>query len=210
MEALKVIGLFFKIPEKGKVKTRLAKTIGNSLATFVYKYLLKKSIKSAESLEDISLFAFYLGNPQPKELKAFNFNKGWKFFPQIGKDLGIKLKNASELLFDLGYQEILLIGADCPYLDKRYLLLAFNKLKDYPLVIGPALDGGYVLLGIHRSFRENLDLLFLNLPFETSKLLNKTVERLPQGHYYLLPPLRDVDTLKDLIHFFLSPFDLLK
>ncbi|MFN4196677.1 MAG: TIGR04282 family arsenosugar biosynthesis glycosyltransferase [Caldimicrobium sp.] len=199
----KALALFFKVPEKGQVKTRLAKTLGNSLALKVYKHLLKKTIRIVENLEGIDLFGFYSGKLNWEVLSYFNHKKAWKIVPQVGIDFSEKLKGAVEQLFALGYEKIVLIGADCPYITTSYISLAFGKLGNYPVVIGPSKDGGYVLLGLSKNFL-NYSILFDGLPFETPDLLKETLLKLPEGLFYLLPLLEDIDTFGDLIRYILK------
>ncbi|MFN3504990.1 MAG: TIGR04282 family arsenosugar biosynthesis glycosyltransferase [Caldimicrobium sp.] len=205
MELSKALALFFKVPEEGKVKTRLAKTLGKAFAIKVYKHLLKKTICTLENLKGVALFGFYSGKIILEGFSYFNFKKNWKIIPQEGNDLSEKLKVAVELLFALGYEKIVLIGADCPYLTPFYISLAFQKLEEYPVVIGPAKDGGYVLLGLTQNF-PNYHILFDGLPFETSELLKETLIRLPEKSFYLLPTLEDVDTFGDLLRYLLKGY----
>jgi rSAM/selenodomain-associated transferase 1 len=200
METLEALGLFFKIPEKGKVKTRLAKDVGEEKALEIYKELLWKTVKISEHLflqRRIKLFGFYGGERLARIKAFFNFNFNWSFLPQEGKGLGKRLKRAGELLLNFGFERIVFIGADCPFLSLDYLKSAFERLKDYPVVFGPSEDGGYVLLGFNFLFKNRLFLLFDYLPFETTKLLDKTLERLKPEDFSLLPTLFDIDTFED-------------
>ncbi|MFN3567634.1 MAG: TIGR04282 family arsenosugar biosynthesis glycosyltransferase [Caldimicrobium sp.] len=198
----KALVLFFKVPEKGQVKTRLAKTLGNSLTLKIYKHLLKKTIRIMENLEGIDLFGFYCGKLNWEVLSYFNHKKAWKIIPQIGIDFSEKLKGVVEQLFALGYEKIVLIGADCPYITTTYISSAFENLKKYPVVIGPSKDGGYVLLEISKNFY-NYSILFDGLPFETPDLLKETLLKLREGLFYLLPFHEDIDTFGDLVRYFL-------
>ena len=200
MENLEALCLFFKIPEFGKVKTRLAREIGNKETLKIYQYLLKNSVKTAEelaSIRPVKLFGFYKGNYLHDLKKFFNFKKNWRFLPQEGKTLAERLRRAGELLLNLNFKKIIFIGADCPLLSVDYFLEAYQALENYSVVIGPSQDGGYVLLGFNYNFKKRLFLLFDNLPFETSKLFEKTIKRLSSHDFYLLPDLFDIDTFED-------------
>ncbi len=200
MENLEVLSLFFKIPELGKVKTRIAKKIGKEEALNIYQYLLKTTVKTAEEFtffRPVKLFGFYEGDHLNQIKKFFNFKMGWRFIPQEGKTLGERLKRAGEVLLNLEFKRVVFIGSDCPLVSVEYLHEAFQRLEKYSVVIGPSQDGGYVLLGFNESFKERLFLLFDNLPFETSKLFDKAVKRLSFNKFYILPQLFDIDTLED-------------
>lgn len=200
METIEALALFFKIPEKGKVKTRLARVVGDEKALKIYEELLWKTIKTAESLfiqRRVKLFGFYKGEELIRVKKCFDLRINWILIPQEGKDLGERLKRAGELLLNLGFERVVFIGADCPLLSSEYLLLAFESLKSYPLVIGPSEDGGYVLVGFNHTFKNRLFLLFENLPFETSFLLERTLKRFNPNDFYLLSELFDIDTFED-------------
>lgn len=200
MEVLEALCLFFKVPEIGKVKTRLAKEIGKEEAFNIYQYLLKNSIKIAEALtafRDVKLFGFYRGNNLSHFKKLFNFIMGWRFLPQEGKTLGESLKRAGECLLNIGFKKVVFIGADCPFISVDYLLESFQRLEKYSVVIGPSHDGGYVLLGFSDTFKDRIFILFDDLPFETSKLFDETLKRLSSNDFYLLPNLFDIDTLED-------------
>ncbi|MFN4131952.1 MAG: TIGR04282 family arsenosugar biosynthesis glycosyltransferase [Caldimicrobium sp.] len=203
MESIKAIAVFFKVPEKGKVKTRLSKAIGKGLALKIYQWLLRSTIEKVEALEGVDLYAFYKGNFSAQVLKYFHVKRKWRFIPQVGKNLGERLKYAGAFLFSIGYKEVLYIGADSPYIDKLYLSQAFTKLQNYPLVFGPAYDGGYVLVGLRADFKEKLSLLFDGLPYGSAYLLDQTLQRFPESSYYLLPPLGDIDTFMDFLKYLL-------
>lgn len=200
METLEALAVFFKIPEKGRVKTRLAKEIGDDKALEIYKGLLLKTINLAEtfhSIRQVKLFAFFDGKCLLRNTEFFNLKRAWRFIPQERGDLGIKLKRAGDLLLALNFKKVVMIGSDCPVISVEYLREAYANLEKYPVVIGPAKDGGYVLIGFNYLFKDRLFLLFDDLPFETTRLLEKTLKRLSPGDYYLLPGLFDIDTLED-------------
>jgi len=200
METLKVLSLFFKIPEFGKVKTRLAKEVGEERALWIYEELLKEVIKTCEAFSEeneVFLFAFYHGSQFEKLSQFFNFSYKWRLFPQVGKNLGERLRRAGELLFSLGFEKIVFLGGDSPLIDKPYLKSAFDALEKFPLVIGPSRDGGYVLIGFNSSMKGRLNELFDDLPFGGESLLQETLKRFSKKEYLLLKPLFDIDTLRD-------------
>jgi len=200
METLKALSLFFKIPEIGKVKTRLAREVGEERALWIYEELLKEVVKTCETFSEensVSLFAFYHGSQFETLSQFFNFSSKWRFFPQVGKNLGERLKRAGELLLSLGFEKVVFLGGDSPLIDKLYLKSAFDVLEKFPLVIGPSRDGGYVLIGFNSSMKGRLSELFDALPFERESLLQETLKRFSEKEYLLLKTFFDIDTLRD-------------
>jgi len=200
METLKALSLFFKIPEFGKVKTRLAKEVGEERALWIYEELLKEVVKTCEAFSEeneVFLFAFYHGSQFEKLSQVFNFSSKWRFLPQVGKDLGERLKRAGELLLSLGFKKMIFLGGDSPLVDKPYLRSAFDILEKFPLVIGPSRDGGYVLIGFNSSMKGRLNELFDDLPFGGENLLQETLKRFSEKEFFLLKTLFDIDTLRD-------------
>ncbi|MGC8872318.1 MAG: TIGR04282 family arsenosugar biosynthesis glycosyltransferase [Caldimicrobium sp.] len=200
MEDLKALVLFFKIPERKKVKSRLAKNLGEEMALTIYEDLLLKTVKTCEKFSktsNVRLFAFYAGEKIEKIKKFFDFSLKWRFINQEGEGLGERLKRAGDFLFSIGFKVIVIIGADCPFIDEAYLDEAFAMLEEYPLVIGPSRDGGYVLIGFNDNMKKRLSIIFDNLPFETSKLFEETLKRISKNKIHLLPTLFDIDTPED-------------
>ena len=136
--------IFVRNPKLGKVKTRLAKTIGNEKALEVYNDLLFHTMTETQNL-DCDKYVFYDENIETKDLWS---EKIYEKQMQFGKDLGAKMQNAFQTLFDLGYQNCIIIGSDLFDLETNHIYEAFNKLKRNEAVIGPAEDGGYYLLGL--------------------------------------------------------------
>lgn len=113
---------------------------------------------------------------------------------QQGDGLGEKMKNAFERIFK-NHNKVVIIGSDCAQLTANIVTEAFEKLAIFPFVIGPAIDGGYYLLGMNRFSPEVFD----NIEWSTSSVLSKTIEivkHLDQP-YHLLPELSDIDCEDD-------------
>lgn len=208
METLidKALALFFKVPEQGKVKTRLAKKIGEEKALLIYKGLLKKTIQVVEIYCDsakVEPFGFYEGLLSKEVLTFFSSLSRWRFYPQRGQTLGERLKNAGIYLFKKGFKRLIFIGADCPFIKATHLERAFRFLERHSVVIIPSEDGGYVLLGLTYTLGDKLSIIFDDLPFETSELLNQTLIRLKNKSlsHVLMPPLYDIDTFDDYVRY---------
>ncbi|WP_223032781.1 TIGR04282 family arsenosugar biosynthesis glycosyltransferase [Hanstruepera marina] len=181
--------VFVKNIKLGKVKTRLAKTIGDQEAFEVYKLLVKKTEKATQNLlvdTHIYFSDAVIVTKWPNTYKTV----------QKGNDLGERMKNAFKDGFEKGYKNIVLIGSDLPDISEVIINQAFESLKTHDTVFGPAEDGGYYLVGI-----KNLNhTIFDNKPWSDSNLLNKTIEELNSSAISigLLQTLNDIDTFEDL------------
>jgi uncharacterized protein len=184
--------IFTKNPVAGKVKTRLAATIGDEAALSVYRQLLSNTISSTEDLL-IAKFVFY--SNVVEEDDVWNSNQYHKKVQQ-GNDLGDRMKNAFASIFQKGYNKVVIIGTDCPQLNEKIIQDAFSKLNDFDVVIGPALDGGYYLLGMNRCH----NFLFENMEWSTANVFPETIRRCKSKGllFLLLQTLQDVDEEKDL------------
>jgi len=183
--------IFVRNPELGKVKTRLAATVGDEKALDIYKQLLLHTMQVAEK-SDANKFVFY--HEQIMENDIWN-KKGFFKKLQLGVDLGEKMKRAFSTVFSEGYSNIIIIGSDCMQINSAIVKEAFAGLEQKDTVIGPAKDGGYYLLGM----KINLPFLFENIAWSTDTVFNDTVFSMKQHNLStaLLPVLTDVDTEAD-------------
>jgi hypothetical protein len=183
--------IFVKNPELGKVKTRLAKDVGDIKALEVYRHLLHITKHACEGM-NCSRNVFYSERIIDDDWDTDRFDK----FVQIGSDLGDRMQNAMEQAFALGARKAVIIGSDCPQITKRVIDEAFEKLDAHDAVIGPASDGGYYLIGL-RSLHPQL---FMNKRWSTETVLSDTVQDLKDGGltFFLLEELSDIDSKDDL------------
>lgn len=186
--------IFAKNPVAGKVKTRLAATIGNEAALVVYHKLLQHTFKSTQDL-DLDKFVFYSEFKEEDDL----WKKGFSKELQTGNHLGERMRNAFDLILNKGYQKAVIIGTDCPYIDAEIIEDAFKVLNSSDIVIGPAEDGGYYLIGIKMNHSE----LFENIQWSTNSVLSATIEKCIELKlsYSLLKLLNDIDDEQDLLEF---------
>lgn len=182
--------IFTRNPELGKVKTRLAKTVGDEKALEVYKHLLMHTMQETKHLT-CDKFIFYDTSITNNDIWPETI---YRKKIQSGDDLGEKMHRAFELLFSLGYKNCLIVGSDLFDLKKEIIEAAFRKLQENDAVIGPAEDGGYYLLGLKKL---NLA-LFKNKVWGTSSVLADTLKNLNSQSVYLLETLNDIDTFEDL------------
>ncbi len=184
--------VFIKNEMLGFVKTRLAADIGNENALKVYQLLLQHTLMVTSPLQ-VDKAVFYSNYiPLSDKWQENHFIRRL----QRGNDLGERMQNAFEEMFEKGYESIVIIGSDCKDLNTGHLLQSFSLLKKKEVVIGPANDGGYYLLGM-----KNLHAgIFMNKNWSNAALLNQTIETIEalKLSFALLPALSDVDEVKDL------------
>ncbi|NVJ86181.1 MAG: TIGR04282 family arsenosugar biosynthesis glycosyltransferase [Algoriphagus sp.] len=187
--------IFQKNPEKGKVKTRLSAEIGEEKALEVYKSLCNLTYKACNAWEGTKFLFFDSYLPQNKILGTENYN-----YQVQGKgDLGYRMEEAFQRIFKQGFEKVILIGTDCPELTSDHLKEAFLQLENYRIVIGPAKDGGYYLIGAKRETPP----VFKGIPWSTDQVLKLTRKKLETLglSYGELETLSDIDTKKDWDHF---------
>ena len=184
--------VFVRHPEQGKVKTRLAAAIGALNALKIYQRLLDHTLDVIRQTE-AQKFIFYAGKVVEKDMWQL---PGFTKSRQEEGDLGLRMKTAFEQVFKAGYRKVVIIGSDCPGLTPLHLQSAFAALETHAVVIGPATDGGYYLLGMHTLYPE----LFEQKQWSTDSVYSDTIRSIEKYHlpYYVLEPLTDVDEEKDL------------
>jgi len=184
--------VFQKALVLGEVKTRIAETLGAEKALEIYKQLLAHTHQVVDALEETEVFIFQnkFDSERPSSLLS---NK--QIHLQKGQDLGEKMKNAFSKVFQLGFEQVIIIGTDCLELTPQHLKDAFQLLSNNSCVIGPAKDGGYYLLGLQKM----IPLLFKGIAWSTAEVFNKTCEILMNSNqpYALIESLSDIDTAHD-------------
>jgi len=184
--------LFVRNPELGKVKTRLAASVGPEQALEVYLHLLQHTRQITEHLPQHKVVYYAERVAQHDLWPETVYEKRL----QPAGDLGQKMEAAFAAAFAEGCTAVVIIGSDCHQLTGQILAQAFDALKTHEVVIGPALDGGYYLLGM-RSLHPGF---FHNKRWSTEHVFPDTLRDIEQLHlsYSLLPSLSDVDHAADL------------
>jgi len=189
----KALIIFIKNPTLGKVKTRLAKTVGATNALKIYQFLLYHTMEITYNLDSVDKFLFYDEFiPTKDEWPPSIYQKDL----QKGKDLGEKMKNAFQKVFTENYKKAVLVMPDCPKMSDTLIEKAFKSLDDHDFVLGPAKDGGYYLIGM----KELLPGIFENKAYSTDKVLEQTTDEIKKlgKSWFKLPVLVDVDMEQDL------------
>lgn len=197
--------IFAKEPVPGRVKTRLARDVGEQAAAELYSAMLDDVMAKAALLEDVKLLVFWA--MKEGEFPLFSAIPRLEMFEQHGADLGERMANAFMAAFEEGIEECCIIGSDLPDLPHEYLRQAFQMLENEntDTVLGPCSDGGYYLLGMRRLCSR----LFEDVPWSTSQVLKTTLERAREARLSIgmLPEWHDVDTIADLRRLALSSGD---
>lgn len=183
--------IFVKNPVLGKVKTRIAATAGNKRALAIYQLLVQHTRQITLPLP-CNKWVFYDSFIPIQD--AWPYPRYQKHL-QNGVNLGQRMHNAFANAFAHHCSKVVIIGSDCLQLHTQHLLTAFEQLADADVVIGPATDGGYYLLGMKQLYAP----LFENKPWSNSNLLAETLQNIQQLglSYFLLPTLSDIDTWED-------------
>ncbi len=193
--------IFAKAPIPGQVKTRLCPPLtSDEAATLHGSFVLDTLERTQTAVVKLKLpIDRYLAcAPSATHVffKIMEERQGVRLIDQVGDDLGGRMSQAFGALFARGYQQVVLIGTDVPTLPLDHVKQAIASLENHDLVLGPALDGGYYLIGLKRMAPK----LFADIPWSTNQVLRLTQEKaLTIGlKAFLIPPWRDVDTLADL------------
>jgi len=183
--------IFVRNAEPGKVKTRLAATVGNNEAVRIYKLLLEHTKLVTVSLP-CDKYVYYADDINHDDLwESSMYDKRL----QPHGDLGERMQQAFDEIFTMNYEKVCIIGSDCITLTTEILQSAFSNLERTDVVIGPSEDGGYYLIGMKKS----CDHIFINKDWSTEKLFAQTTEAITNADqsHILLPVLSDIDTEED-------------
>ena len=191
MKSKNALIIFQKNMVPGKVKTRLAKTLGDAKALQIYTDLVRYTRTVTDEL-NCDHFIFYSDYVEQND----DWKKTYHKAVQGGKDLGERMKNAFETVLQKGYEKAVIIGTDCPMITAKIVNEAFKKLNKNDVVIGASADGGYYLL----SMKQTQPFLFENIAWSTDSVFNSTINQCKEHNlsYFVLPTLHDVDEEKDL------------
>lgn len=185
-----VVVAMLKAPRVGAVKTRLARDLGANSATAVYRRLVEHQLQALP--ETWRLDIHFSPADAAAEMAAW-LGPRPRYVPQTGADLGARLIVAIDHAFADGAKSVVVIGGDCPALDRPTLEAAADGLASADVVLGPANDGGYYLIGLRRP----QPVLFTNIAWSSPTVLTATRERIHAAGLtvVMLPMKEDVDDL---------------
>jgi hypothetical protein len=189
------VAVFARWPEPGRVKTRLTPALPAALACDLYRAMLGDALAAAMSAAADTLALYWSDAPADRSEVAVP--APFEVRDQQGADLGARLERAFAGLLRTPGDRAVIIGADCPDLDAVALRRAFERLAVHDLVLGPARDGGYTLIGLRHPAPE----LFHGVAWSTPGVLGQTLARAATLGLGVaqLDPLDDLDTPADLV-----------
>ena len=191
------LAVFARIPVPGQVKTRLSPALPPELSAQLYRAMLADAFEVAMAVGAERVAVFWESGG--KQAPDFALPEGVAVRFQHGTGLGERLASAfADLLADAADRAVV-IGADCPDLDPAVIRQAFAALDDHDLVLGPARDGGYYLIGLRRP----APALFDRVSWGTDRVFAQTLEWAERGGLRVatLGVLADIDTSEDLVRF---------
>ncbi|MEM6754530.1 MAG: TIGR04282 family arsenosugar biosynthesis glycosyltransferase [Cyanobacteria bacterium P01_C01_bin.38] len=195
--AKKHLIIFTRYPQPGKTKTRLIPALGVEGAANLQRQMTEYTVAKVKKFQSSAAISFEIrfagGNLQ---LMQNWLGTELNYQLQGEGDLGKRMQNSFLSAFDKGAQEVVIIGIDCPGVNAQVLAEAFEKIQNCDLLLGPAVDGGYYLIGLKRAIAE----LFINIDWGTAKVLQQTVDIAQQLNLSVayLQTLADVDRPEDL------------
>ncbi len=192
---MRQLGMFAKFWAPGQVKTRLAATLGAEQAVQLHKVFVQTLLERFARMADRRTIVY---SPADRvEPFAAMAGDGWDLAAQAEGDLGQRMRSWFEFAFAAGARRAVLIGSDSPTLPASFIESAFELLREYDAVLGPADDGGYYLVGIARPTPP----IFEGMIWSQPTVWGETVARLEAAdwRYAALPRWYDVDEWEDLL-----------
>lgn len=189
--------IFVKSPIPGDVKTRLIPHLSGLEAADLYKCFVADILKTVSQLSmPAKVQVAYQPHAKAADLSWLGARNTPELFKQDGRSLGERLIHAFGMAFGRGSQHVVIIGSDSPTLPKTYIEQAFQALKETDVVLGPAMDGGYYLIGLSRPCLK----LFEDVSWSTDQVFERTAQNAQSLRYSLkvLPSHYDIDTIDDL------------
>jgi len=192
-------GVFAKFWMPGKVKTRLAATIGEVQSALVYREMLNYLVDSLQSVGDSHTIAYTPSDSENQFQELANsVSNPWQVAPQAEGSLGNRMAHFFESAFaDPSTQNVVLIGSDCPTITPELCNEAFTQLQTNDVVLGPTFDGGYYLVGMSHRYHD----IFSGITYSIESVLDQTLAKMKQDKlaFALLPQLQDIDEHPQLV-----------
>ena len=197
---MRLLIVFAKTPVAGQVKTRLGAVVGPDQAAKIYEHLLETCL-TASATNDLWRQVIAI---TPESDEAYFARRGLEIMRQSGTDLGERMSNALARGFELGADQIMIVGSDIPNIDSTELSEAFSMLNRVPAVIGPCTDGGFYLFGVTAQHYLAATRVFTeDIKWSTTQVLAsvQTLCRRFSLPLSFLPLKSDIDTYEDWQHY---------
>jgi rSAM/selenodomain-associated transferase 1 len=184
--------VFVKAPRIGTVKSRIARTAGAERACAIYRQLVEAVLGNVNAIDRVQLR--FSPDDAASEMAPW-LRRDWHAKPQGEGDLGHRLQRAFEAAFATRAERVVIIGSDCPEVQVADIRAAWKELKSHDLVVGPAIDGGYWLIGLRAAQPK----LFEEITWSSDQVLAQTLQRAKSLglRIQLLRILADIDTEAD-------------
>jgi rSAM/selenodomain-associated transferase 1 len=189
------LGLFVKHPVPGRVKTRLSAELGAGRTAAIYAAFVADLVERFRDVAERRVLCFAPATDNARDYFASIGGMDYELWPQPEVDLGARMARFFAEHLVEPHDRVLLIGSDSPTLPREHVERAFALLQDVDCVVGPAMDGGYYLIGQSGACRP----IFDGVAWSTSRVLEQTVARVTEcgARLAVLPPWYDVDTPQD-------------
>lgn len=189
--------IFCRFPYPGKAKTRLIPGVGAAKAALIHKELAEFTLDTAKVIAedlDLSIEIAIVGNTL-EPMKEW-LGDDLLYTTQVEGDLGLKMSNVITKAFQQNCKKVIIIGTDCPEITPSILEDAFSSLDNHELVIGPAYDGGYYLIGLNREIPK----IFEQVSWGSEHVFKETMKQCSKDkiNLHLLRKLHDIDRPEDL------------
>src|SRR3990167_1886165 len=191
-----ILIVFVKYPEPGKVKTRIARELGSESATEIYSQMAKRIIGKVWRPDAYGTVIYFDPPDREKDVRLWLGIDNDSYEPQSPGTIGDRMSNAFESVFSEGAEKTVLIGTDVPEITGDTVSSAFRLLEETDVVLGPAEDGGYYLMGL----KNYEPILFEDIDWGTNTVFNRTLNRITEKNlsHKFLDTLKDVDTAEDI------------
>jgi rSAM/selenodomain-associated transferase 1 len=188
-----------RYPTPGKVKTRLARDIGQRAAADLYRSFLETFVRAfSRTTYDVEWHFTPARAPFRRWLRTARWPAPETCRPQPAGDLGTRMQAIFDDAFRRGYRRVIMIGTDAPEVNNKVVTSALKQLRRSTAVFQPTHDGGYALIGLNRMID-----LFTKIPWSTDRVMRTTIDRVEALgiRYKLLPATYDIDTERDVVDY---------
>lgn len=193
---MNVLGMFAKRPQPGRVKTRIAESLGDAAAAELYAGFLRELVSRFANVADRRYLCYAPGDSPAQEYFRDLAAGEYRLWPQPEMPLGERLAAFFGHAFAAGARRVVVIGSDSPTLPRDIVTAAFRELESRDVAVGPAADGGYYLIGQRGQCRP----IFDRIDWSSSRVLSQTAEGVEScgASLAVLPVWYDVDSAEDL------------
>lgn len=191
-----ILIVFVKYPEPGKVKTRIARHLGGHRAAEIYSNMAKSVVEKVCKPDAYGTVIYFDPPDRERDVRAWLGIEKIAYEPQSPGTIGDRMSDAFQRVFSRGALKAVLIGTDVPGITEDTVRSAFRLLEEADVVLGPAEDGGYYLMGL----KHWEPTLFENIEWGTDTVFNRTLDRIIMRNlaHKSLGTLKDVDTIDDI------------